>query len=68
MQPQRQTDEILDYPPLDDALQASGLETMDTYISRHQNTVAHYIAAQPILDLCLEEEQRPGVWVPKQWW
>ena len=40
VQPRIRTYGIWEYPPLEGALQATGLETMETYISRHQNTVA----------------------------
>ena len=46
-------------PPLDDALRSTGLETMETYISRIHNTVAQYIATRPILKLFMEAERRP---------
>ena len=45
-----------------------GLEEMETYISRRQNTSAQYISTRPILDLCLEAERRPRLWGPKRWW
>ena len=32
------------------------------------DTVAHYIATQPIIDLCLEVEQRPRSRVIRQCW
>ena len=58
MQPWIWMDGIWAYTPLEGALQTVGLETMETYISRFQNTAAQYIVTQPILDLCLEAEQR----------
>ena len=30
--------------------------------------VAQYIAMQPILDVCLEAERRPGLQVPMRWY
>ena len=38
-------------------MRAVGLEEMETYISRHQNSAAQYIVTRPILDLYLEAEQ-----------
>ena len=35
---------------------------------RRQNTVAQYIAARPIMDLCERYVWRPGAWVYRQWW
>ena len=49
-------------------MRAAGLEDIDTYVSRQQNTVAHYIAMRPILDLCLDAEMMPGSLVQKRWW
>ena len=44
------------------------LEEMETYISRCQNTVSQYISTRPILDLCLEADQRLVSRVTKKWW
>ena len=60
-------DGIREYPPLEGALQAEGLETTETYISRRQNMVAQYIATRYILNLCLEAERRAVLRVPTQW-
>ena len=46
----------------------TGLEEMETYISRCHNTVVQYIVMRPILDIFLEEERRTGLRVPKRWW
>ena len=56
------------YPPLVNVMREAGLEELETYISRSQNPVAQYIATQTILDLCLEVEKHPRVWVAKWWW
>ena len=42
---------IWDYPPLEEAMRAAGLEEMETYISRCQNKVSQYISTWPIIDL-----------------
>ena len=68
MQPQRWTDGIWIYPPLDNSLQVTGLETMENYIYRLKNTVTQKIVTRPILDLFREAERRPGLQVPRQWW
>ena len=39
-----------------------------TSILRRQNTVAQYIATQPILDLCEQATRRPGARVSWRWW
>ena len=46
----------------------SGFEGIGTYITRRQNTVAQYIATQPILDLCERSARRPGARVSWRWW
>ena len=56
------------YPPLEDAMAEAIFQEVDTYIYHHQNTVAHYIATRPIMDLCLVAEQCPGTRVYKRWW
>ena len=46
----------------------AGFHEVETYVSLHQNTFVHFIAARSIIDLCLAEEQRPGSKVSKRWW
>ena len=46
----------------------AGLQEVDTYVSRRHNTVTQFIAARPIMDLCLEAEQRPGPRLSNRWW
>ena len=41
---------------------------METYAARYQNTVAQYIANRTIMELCLLEDQCPGLKVSKRWW
>ena len=55
-------------PPLEEAVKELYLEEIDTYITRRQNMATQYVAKQLIFRLFLEEEQRPGLWVPKRWW
>ena len=59
---------IWDPPPLEEAMKESGLEEVEVYIYRKQNMVVHYIATQPILNLCTEVGGRPVVRENKQWW
>ena len=35
----------------------AGMQEVETYISRHQNTVTQFIATRPIMDLCLVAER-----------
>ena len=44
-----------------------GIQEYRVYITRRQNTVAQYIATQPILDLCERSFRRPGAWVSWRW-
>ena len=46
----------------------AGLQEVDTYISRHHNTVAEFIVTRPIMELCLGEERRPGSSATNRWW
>ena len=46
----------------------AGFEGIKNSNKRRQNTVAQYIATQPILDLCERSTQRLGARVSLQWW
>ena len=37
---------------------AAGLEEVERYVVRHQNTIAKYIATRLILEPCLQAEQK----------
>ena len=50
--PQRQRDGSWTYPPLSEALKDAGLYSLQTYISRRQNTIAEWVATRPIYQLC----------------
>ena len=56
------------YSPLASAVSEPGLEEVETYVSYPQNTVTHFIATRPILDLCLAAYQCPGERVSWRWW
>ena len=43
-----------------------GLQDVETYVSRRQNTVAQLIATMPIMDICLAAEWNPGSRVTKR--
>ena len=57
-----------DHTSADAAREEVGLETMETYIWKKQNTVAQYIATLSLLDLCEATESKQGAWVEMQWW
>ena len=46
--------------PLDAVMVAVGLEEVVTYVLRRKNTIAHYIATHPILQLLLTMERKNG--------
>ena len=41
------------YPPLEEAMVEVVLQEVDTYVSRHHNTVAQFIATRPNMDPCM---------------
>ena len=45
-----------------------GVTDVCTSINRRQNTVAHYIATRPLLDLFEGSTQREGARVTLKWW
>ena len=59
-QMRRRTDVMWVYPPLTEAMvetmEEAGLQEVDTYVTRCQNTVSQYIATIPIMKLCLPAE------------
>ena len=56
------------YLSLEGAMREAGLTEIGKSIANRQNTVAQYIAAQPLLDLCEEARAREGTRVPMRWW
>ena len=46
----------------------AGLQEVENYVSRRQNTVAKYIATRPIMELCLTAKRRPGSRSAMRWW
>ena len=62
-QPRQRADGSWEYPPLAEALGEAVFEGISKSVTRRQNTVAHYIATRPILDLCERATWRPGAMV-----
>ena len=62
----RVTDRRWKYPPLVEEMEEAGLREVETYAYRRQNTVAQFITTMRIIELCLEEERRPGSRVSNQ--
>ena len=50
------------------AREEAGLLTMEEYIRRHQNAVAHYIATRSLLDMCEGSERAQGARLGMRWW
>ena len=46
----------------------AGLQEVETYVSRRQNTLAQYITTRPIMDLFLAAKQRRGPKVAMWGW
>ena len=46
----------------------AGLQEVENYVSRQQNTVEKYIATRPIMELCLTAKRRPGSRAAMRWW
>ena len=67
-QPRRGRDVRWFYPALAGALKEAGVVRIRTSILRRQNTVAQFIATQPIMGLCEVAERRPGTRLPRRWW
>ena len=47
-------------------MSATGIEELKTYYLHRQNTISHNITTQPILEMCLAEEQKMGIRVVRQ--
>ena len=56
------------HPPMDDVMTEAGLQEVETYIYRRQNTVAQLIVTKTIMELCLAVDQIPGPRIYKRWW
>ena len=70
-QPRRwkgKTDGTWYYPSLAVAMKEAGIVRIRTSILQKQNTVAQFIATQPILGLCEKATRRPGARVARRWW
>ena len=55
-------------PPLAGATKDAGIVRARTLVLRRQNTVAQFVATQPILALCEGTERRGRTRVPQRWW
>ena len=65
-QPRIRGDERWDYPPLAEAMGEAGFKGIRNSVTRSQNTIAQYIATQPVLDLCERYTRRPGARVSQR--
>ena len=48
------------YPPLEVAMEEADLEELEMHVTHRHNTVTHFTATIPIVDLCLAAERSPG--------
>ena len=65
--PKRGSNNTWTYPRSKDVLEECGLEPIVTYINKRRDTIAQYVAAQPIFTQCRDAERRRGS-MPRQWW
>ena len=54
-------------PPIGETLADAGLDIIGIYVTRHQNTMAQYIATRPIINIAIVEGCRPGHSAILQW-
>ena len=57
-----------EYPPIVEALREAGIKELYVYIPQRHKMVAHLIATQTIMNLCMEAKRRPGDRVAKRLW
>ena len=67
-QPRRRKYRTCYYPSLAGAMKEAGIVRLWKSIPWRQNTVAQFIAMQPIMDLCENDNRRPGTQVAQWWW
>ena len=68
MGPKYQRDGTWVYTPIGVDLAMVGLEEIGVYIACRQNKVVQYLAARPIMDLCLLAERKPGLRLSRILW
>ena len=68
IQPGRRKNGSWIYLPLVGRMKEAGMVGIRTSILRRHNTVAQFIAARPILDLCEQATRRPVAQVSCWWW
>ena len=56
------------YPPVEQALEATGMYDVEHYVRKRQNTLVESIATRPILGLCTDAERPTGSSGRKFWW
>ena len=57
-----------EYPPIGEALNEAGMETIDVYIKRRPNRLAEYVALHPVFDLCMNSTRETGSSPRRKWW
>ena len=66
--PHRRVDRVSKYPPLGDVMVTAGLQDIETYIYRRQNTVTQYIVTRTIMDMCIAAGRHLGTQILGMWW
>jgi hypothetical protein len=63
----RRTDEWV-YPPIEEALAATGMATIESTVKTRQSLLVDRIATRPILEICKEEGRLSGSTRRRYWW
>ena len=66
--PQKLRNRGWDHPPIGEALEYAGLETIGIYVALRHNTREQYISMRMIFVITVTEEQKPVLPAPLQWW
>ena len=64
----RTMDGECEWPPVEDALEISGLWPIKEYIQRRQSTITEHIVCRPIYELCMGAEKTTGYGQSMRWW
>ena len=66
--PKRHPDGSWTYPASEDVLKECGLQPMAEYVPKRRNSIAEYVATQPLLQTCGEREPLQGTPHRLWWW
>ena len=57
-----------DYPPVEEALEAAGLQPIEVYIDRRRRYLVRFMKRHPILELCKESSRLSGTPTGTRFW